>query len=148
MAWGLLNVLTNKYAADATENLDAVDVDRTNYSVLRIKRDLFTGSSLGVIAVNKQGIDAHNRATGVDFIYRPTGEMNFRGLWARTFEPDSIQEDVIDTEESTENANALYFGGNWQSSVARVNASYTDIGDDFNPEVRLRLSYGQPMDSG
>ena len=132
---GLLNVLTNQYAADATENLDAVDVDRTNYSVLRVKRDLFTGSSLGVIAVNKQGVDAHNRATGVDFIYRPTGEMNFRGLWARTFEPDSTQEDVIDTQESSENANALYFGGNWQSSVARVNVSYTDIGADFNPEV-------------
>ena len=132
---GLLNVLTNQYAADATENLDAVDVDRTNYSVLRVKRDLFTGSSLGVIAVNKQGVDAHNRATGVDFIYRPTGEMNFRGLWARTFEPDSTQEDVIDTQESSENPNALYFGGNWQSSVARVNVSYTDIGADFNPEV-------------
>ena len=28
----------------------------------------------------------------------------------------------------------MYFGGNWQSEVARVNTSYTDIGDDFNPE--------------
>ena len=88
---GLLNVLTDKYAADATENLDAVDVDRTNYSVVRIKRDLFTGSSVGVIGVNKQGPDAHNFATGVDFIYRPTDSMNFRGLWARTFEPNEIQ---------------------------------------------------------
>ena len=83
---GLLNVLTDKYAADATENLDAVDVDRRNYSVLRIKRDLFTGSSLGVIGINKQGPGAYNSATGVDFIYRPTDKMNFRGLWARTFE--------------------------------------------------------------
>ncbi len=138
---GLLNVLTDKHAADATESLDAVDVSRTNYSVLRIKRDLFTGSSLGMIAVNKQGLDAHNRATGVDFIYRPTGEMNFRGLWARTFEPSEIStqtppgNNISPNETLTGNANALYFGGNWQSEVARVNASYTDIGDDFNPEV-------------
>ena len=129
---GLLNVLTNQYAADATENLDAVDVDRTNYSVLRIKRDLFTGSSIGVIGINKQAPDAHNRATGVDFIYRPTDRMNFRGLWARTFEPNDL---VSEQTSPTGNTNALYFGGNWQSEVARVNASYTDIGDDFNPEV-------------
>ena len=132
---GLLNVFTDKYAADATENLDAVAVDRTNYSVLRIKRDLFVGSSLGMIAVNKQGSDTHNRATGVDFIYRPTGRMNFRGLWARTFDPDSTQNAPINTQPKSENTNALYFGGNWQSEVARVNASYTDIGEDFNPEV-------------
>ncbi len=132
---GLLNVLTNKYAADATENLDAVDVDRINYSVLRIKRDLFTGSSLGVIAINKQDFDAHNRATGVDFIYRPTDRMNFRGLWARTFDPDDMQDDSINLQQGPENSNALYFGGNWQSAVARASASYTDIGEDFNPEV-------------
>ena len=132
---GLLNVLTDKYAADATDSEAAVNVDRTNYSVLRIKRDLFTGSSLGMIAINKQGLDTHNRATGVDFIYRPTGEMNFRGLWARTFESDRTQDNPINTQENSENPNALYVGGNWQSEVARVNASYTDIGEDFNPEV-------------
>ncbi|MDE0016180.1 MAG: DUF5916 domain-containing protein [Candidatus Poribacteria bacterium] len=141
---GLLNVFTDKYAADATENLDAVDVDRVNYSVLRIKRDLFTGSSLGMIAINKQGANRHNRATGIDFIYRPTGEMNFRGLWARTFEssrkiqpppeqPPGFIELLVD--KPIRHTDALYFGGNWQSSVARVNASYTDIGENFNPEV-------------
>ena len=132
---GLLNVLTDKYAADATDSVEAIDVDRTNYSVFRIKRDLFTGSSLGMIAINKQGFDGYNRGTGVDFIFRPTGEMNFRGLWARTFEPADTQEASINTQQGSKNTNALYFGGNWQSSVARVNASYTDIGEDFNPEV-------------
>lgn len=138
---GLLNVLTDNYSADATKSADAVDVDRRNYSVLRIKRDLFTGSSVGMIAVNKQGLDTHNRAAGVDFIYRPTGEINLRGLWARTFEPSAISgpaspgNSILSNEPPTANPNALYFGGNWQSSLARVNASYTDIGEDFNPEV-------------
>ena len=133
---GLLNVFTDKYAADATENLDAVDLDRVNYSVLRIKRDLFTGSSLGVIAINKQDFDVYNRATGVDFIYRPTDQTNLRGLWARTFEPSDISgQPSPENTAFTANANALYFGGNWQSELGRVNASYTDIGEDFNPEV-------------
>ena len=138
---GLLNVLTDKYSADATSSADAVDVNRRNYSVLRIKRDLFTGSSVGMIAINKQGLDTHNRATGVDFIYRPTGEINLRGLWARTFEPSGISgqaspgNSILSNDPLTANPNALYFGGNWQSSIARVNASYTDIGEDFNPEA-------------
>ena len=138
---GLLNVLTDKYSAETADSAEAVDVDRANYSVLRIKRDLLTGSSVGMIAVNKQGLDAHNRAAGVDFIYRPTGEINFRGLWARTFDPSEISgqassgNSILSNEPPTANPNALYFGGNWQSSVARVNASYTDIGEDFNPEV-------------
>ena len=138
---GLLNVLTDNYSAEPTESVDAVDVDRRNYSVLRIKRDLFTGSSVGMIAVNKQGLDTHNRAAGVDFIYRPTGDINLRGLWARTFDPIAISgqaspgNSILSNEPPTANPNALYFGGNWQSSLARLNASYTDIGEDFNPEV-------------
>ncbi len=138
---GLLNVLTDNYSAEPTESADAVDVDRRNYSVLRIKRDLFTGSSVGMIAVNKQGLDTHNRAAGVDFIYRPTGDINLRGLWARTFDPSAISgqaspgNSILSNEPPTANPNALYFGGNWQSSLARLNASYTDIGEDFNPEV-------------
>ena len=109
--------------------------------MLRIKRDLFTGSSVGMIAVNKQGLDTHNRAAGVDFIYRPTGDINLRGLWARTFDPIAISgqaspgNSILSNEPPTANPNALYFGGNWQSSLARLNASYTDIGEDFNPEV-------------
>ena len=138
---GLLNVLTDKYSADTTSSADAVDVNRRNYSVLRIKRDLFTGSSVGMIAINKQGLDTHNRATGVDFIYRPTGEINLRGLWARTFDPNDLSgqispgNSILSNESPAANPNALYFGGNWQSSIARVNASYTDIGEDFNPEA-------------
>ncbi len=133
---GLLNVLTDNYAAAATDTAEAVDVARTNYSVLRVKRDLFTGSSVGMIVVNKQDSAAYNRATGVDFVYRPTDKVNFRGLWARTFDAhDADDPEPLSSNSPTENRNALYFGGNWQSTVARVAGSYTDIGADFNPEV-------------
>ncbi len=136
-AVGVLNVLTDKYAADTTESTDVVNVPRTNYSVLRVKRDLFTGSSLGMIAVNKQGSDVQNRATGVDFVYRPTDRMNLRALWARTFDASEFQDEAanLDRERPMQKPDAWYLGGNWQSTVARVNASYTDIGEDFNPEV-------------
>ena len=124
---GLLNVFTDEFHTDesVTDPDDIVDEPRTNYSVLRVRRDLFSGSSIGLIAVNKQqDADTYNRAGGFDFAYRPFDTLNVRGLWARTFEKG----------ESDRN-NAWYFGGNWRNDDLRLVGSYMDIGENFNPEV-------------
>ena len=123
---GLLNVLTDEFHTDpaVTDEDDMVDLSRTNYSVLRVRRDLFSGSSIGAIAVNKQDVDTYNRAGGLDFAYRPNDSIDVRGLWARTYED----------EVSGEN-DAMYFGGTWRNSLLRFNGTYTFIGEDFNPEI-------------
>ena len=123
---GLLNVLTDEFRTDpaVTDEDDMVDLSRTNYSVLRVRRDLFSGSSIGAIAVNKQDVDTYNRAGGLDFAYRPNDSIDVRGLWARTYED----------EVSGEN-DAMYFGGTWRNSLLRFNGTYTFIGEDFNPEI-------------
>ena len=123
---GLLNVLTDEFHTDpsVTDEDDIVDLSRTNYSVLRVRRDLFSGSSIGAIAVNKQDTDTYNRAGGLDFAYRPNDSIDVRGLWARSYE----------TGVSNEN-DAMYFGGTWRNSLLRFNGTYTFIGEDFNPEV-------------
>ena len=123
---GLLNVLTDEFHTDpsVTDEDDIVDLSRTNYSVLRVRRDLFSGSSVGAIAVNKQDVDTYNRAGGLDFAYRPNDSIDVRGLWARTYED----------EVSGEN-DAMYFGGTWRNSLLRFNGTYTFIGEDFNPEI-------------
>lgn len=115
---GLLNVFTNKFQAEE------IDVPRTNYSVLRMTRDLFKGSTVGMIAINKQNADTYNRAGGFDFVYRPVDSLSLRGLWARTFEGDVSGEQ-----------DALYFGGTSETNNFRVIGSYTDIGKNFNPEA-------------
>ena len=123
---GLLNVLTDEFHTDpgVTDEDDMVDLSRTNYSVLRVRRDIFSGSSIGAIAVNKQDTDTYNRAGGLDFAYRPNDSIDVRGLWARSYE----------TDVSNEN-DAMYFGGTWRNSLLRFNGTYTFIGEDFNPEV-------------
>ena len=120
---GMLNVLTNEFH-DETDPDEIIDVSRTNYSVLRLTRDLFSGSRIGLIGINKQDADTYNRATGLDFTYRPTGSFDIRGLWARTFEADV----------SSQN-NALYLGSVWRNRDLRLEGSYTDIDENFNPEV-------------
>ncbi len=123
---GLLNVFTDKFHTDAsvTDLDDIVDEPHTNYSVLRMKRDFFSGSTVGLIAVNKQNTDEYNRAGGFDIAYRPADNINVRGLWARTFE-----DGVVDQRD------ALYFGGDWRNENLRLVGSYIDIGENFQPDV-------------
>ena len=123
---GLLNVLTDEFHTDPsiTDEDEIVDLSRTNYSVMRVTRDLFSGSSIGAIAINKQDTDTYNRAGGLDFAYRPNDSIDVRGLWARTYD-----------EEVSDKNDAMYFGSTWRNSLLRFNGTYTFIGEDFTPEV-------------
>ena len=123
---GILNVLTNLFEDEVTEDTqdDIFSEPRTNYSVIRVNRDILQRSTVGVIAINKQDADAYNRTIGLDFSYRPTREINIQGLWARTFENDVEG-----------NSNAFFIGGDWRTNLFRLDASYTDFGEDFNPGV-------------
>ena len=120
---GFLNVMTDEFH-DANTDDDPIDIPRTNYSVMRITKDVASGSRIGIIAVNKDEIGAYNRAGGFDFEYRPNDSVDVRGLWSRTFEPDASGRN-----------NALYLGSNWRSKHFRVEGAYTDIDEDFNPAV-------------
>ena len=120
---GFLNVLTDEFHDADTED-DPLDVPRTNYSVMRITKDVASGSRIGMIAVNKDEIGDYNRAGGFDFEYRPNDSMDVRGMWSRTFEPGIAGQN-----------NAWYLGSNWRSNRFRLEGSYTDIDEDFNPAV-------------
>ena len=121
---GFLNVMTDKYY-DADPLLDdPIDIPRTNYSVMRITKDVASGSRIGMIAVNKDELGDYNRAGGFDFEYRPNDNMDVRGLWSRTFEPGASGQN-----------DAWYLGANWRRDRFRLEGSYTDINEDFNPAV-------------
>ncbi len=115
---GVLDVFTDEFQDEEVEE------PRTNYSVVRLTRDIFTGSSVGMIAINKQSADDYNRTAGLDFSYRPRKDLDIRGLWARTLD-DGV----------SEQNDAFYLGGDWRNNRFGVEGSYTDIGEQFNPEV-------------
>ena len=123
---GFLNVLTDEFHTDesATDPDEVVDVSRTNYSVLRLRRNMFQNSNIGLIAINKQDADRYNRTAGFDFVYRPFDTAEVRGFWARTFEEDMSGQN-----------NGLHLGANWRNDLFHLVGSYTDTDDDFNPEV-------------
>ena len=131
---GLLNVFTDEFHTDKsiTDPDEIADVSHTNYSVLRLTRDLFSGSKVGLISINKQDSDDYNRAGGLDFSYRPVDKLEFRGLWARTW----------DSEADVGQGDAWYIGSYWLDDLFRFSGAYTDIGDDFNPEVGYIRHHG------
>ncbi|MAF12059.1 hypothetical protein CMK11_16570 [Candidatus Poribacteria bacterium] len=116
---GVLNVTT-----DAAQVEDVGLVPRRNFTVMRAKRDVLAQSSIGFIAVNRQDDVSHNRAGGIDFLYRPTSSMDFRAVWART------SDSVLDSR-----SDAAYLGGGWSNEDYRVEATYSDIEDNFEPAV-------------
>ena len=120
---GFLNVLTNEFF-DGTDEDDSIDIPRTNFSVMRITKDIAAGSRIGMMVVNKDEFKNYNRAGGFDFEYRPNDRLNVRGMWSRTFEPGMSGQN-----------NAWYLGSRWQNNRFRLEGAYTDIDDDFNPAV-------------
>ena len=125
---GILNVLTNAFKDEEFDfGQPPIDEPRTNYSVVRVNRDILEGSTVGGILIDKTDGDASNSTAGLDFSYRPTREINIQGLFSHTLENFEV--------DLTRNSNAFFIGGDWRTNLFRLDASYTDIGEDFNPEV-------------
>jgi hypothetical protein len=122
---GVLNVLT-KSEQFSVEN----QIPQNNFSVIRIKRDVFTRSNIGLIAINKQinttanGWSEYNRAGGMDFSFSPLRELNIQGFYARTWDSR------LGVSDDARFGRVDYIGSNFSGRL-----SYLDVEDQFNPEV-------------
>jgi hypothetical protein len=107
--------------------VDTLDVRRTHFSVLRLRRDLFGRSSIGFIATNRDPAAeaAHNRAAGVDLnLSLLQATLQLRGFLARSFSPD------FSSKEGAGQLAVDHRIGFWENR-----ASYLDVQQNFNPEV-------------
>ena len=98
----------------------------TNFSVLRMQRDILSDSTLGFILTNRQsdfGSDYH-RNGGVDLFFRPHDQWRMRAMTVGSWSPDPEERDL-----------AWYLSNNWRNKHFRVNASYLDIGPQFTSEM-------------
>jgi len=106
--------------------VDTVRVQRTNFSVLRLQRDIFSRSTVGLIATNKQSDtgSGYHRAGGVDLMLRPQDEWRMNAMVAGSWTPDAAEGDL-----------AWYLANDWRNDRLHVSASYLDIGPDFTAEM-------------
>jgi len=113
----------------------------TNFSVVRVKRDVLRRSSIGLIATGRSNIEggtANNQAYGVDGTFAFFANVAINTYWART------QTDGVAGEDTSYRAQFDYAGDRYGVMVERL-----VIGDVFRPDIGyvrrsdIRLSQGQ-----
>ena len=116
---GLLDVQTG---AEGTTNTRA-----TNFSVVRVKRDVLRRSAIGAIftgrSVSAKGLGA-GYTYGVDGVFSFYDNLNFNTFWAKT---DTLGSRGDDMSYQTE---LDYSNDLWSLKVERLS-----VGANFNPEV-------------
>jgi len=125
-----------------TEDAPLARAEATDFSVIRVNRDVLRRSRLGLIATRRSpGATAgavDNFAYGADAAFNFFTDLSMTGYWSKTETPGKSGRD------------ASYRGAlNWNADGAGLQAEHVYVGDNFNPEVGLvrrsafRRSYGQ-----
>jgi hypothetical protein len=101
----------------------------TNFTALRLRRDILRNSDIGVMLLNKETNGPHyNRVVGTDANFRFYDDLNFNGFVAKTFSPDGV------VSGSGEDVSAQA-GFDYNSRVWELRSSFTMIGERFNDEM-------------
>ncbi|MFL6192842.1 MAG: DUF5916 domain-containing protein [Thermoanaerobaculia bacterium] len=101
-----------------------IEEPQTNWTVLRLKQQIFGSSTVGLIGLNKdpRGGD-YNRGMGFDWDLR-MGHWLSAGYVAQTDTPG------IDDSQNAYSGDIVY-----RAPGFRLRHRYTDIGENFNPEM-------------
>ena len=109
-----------------TRGVDELGLPTTNHSVLRVRRDVGSRSSIGALFTNRQASGSdYNRTIGFDGRWAINDETTVDGWVMKTTTPG--------LEADSEWAGAI--SANWASPVWQVTAAAMDVGDGFNPEL-------------
>ncbi len=122
-SFGILNSITERkeYKTENTKEVEPL----TNFSVIRIKKDILNRSYIGFITTSKDrkenGELDYSRTFGIDanFIFR--NYYNFSVMIAKSINPGINKDNYGFTSQFTRNTDRFYFS-----------ASYTEYGKEFN----------------
>ena len=98
-----------------------------NYTVLRVRRDIFANADLGAIVLSRQPSgdrDDFNRVAGVDANFRFLKSLSVNGFAARS-----------DTPGVTSNQNSGKASIGWEDSDKRLQASIMTVGEGFRDDL-------------
>ena len=138
---GLLNI-----QADDIEDVNGDTIGpANNFSVIRMQREVGR-SSYGAIFVNRQGFGARaleedwNRAYGLDANVQIGQNQRVSAFFART---DTPTERLTGPKGSDYSGRGFY---NFTNNLWQVSGGYSQVGDNFNPEVGFlpRRGYRRP----
>jgi hypothetical protein len=103
-------------------------VTGTNFTALRVRRDVLANSDIGAIFLNKEeNGPRYNRVAGVDANFRH-GFFSAAGHVAKTFSPDWV-------DAGTGRDYTTRVGYEYRSRAWQLQSSYSTIGGRFNDEM-------------
>ncbi|MFN7985712.1 MAG: DUF5916 domain-containing protein, partial [Vicinamibacterales bacterium] len=130
---GIMNIATRRDQSSATP--------RTDFTVVRLKRDILRRGSIGLLFTDRTASTvvpgASNAAYGADAGLSFFQNVNLGGYWARS------DTDGRRTDNDSYQGRFEYTGDRWGAQ-----AQYMKVGSNFNPEVgfvrraNMRRSYG------
>jgi len=124
-----------------TKDAPAAGAESTNFSVVRIKRDILRKSSIGVLATNRSQAQAgigSNQMYGVDGTFGFFSNLTFATYLART------KTDGVESDDMSYRAQMEYSGDRYGVQVERL-----AVDRNFNPDVGflrrsdMRKNYAQ-----
>jgi len=113
-----------------TRDVEESSIPTTNFSVVRLRRDIFSRSNIGVLFENRsRALDPEtsgsNQAWGVDATFGITNELSLLGYYAQTHTEG--RDSLLDLSYRGQvSYNADEFG---------VGVDHMVVGGDFNPEI-------------
>ena len=135
---GVMNILTDdvSYASDGDET---VKVSATNFSVIRLSRDVLRRGSVGLMLLNKEETrtDHYNRSLGIDTNLPLSDYFTVSGYLAGTFGPERVEYGVSENMNTKNIAGKLSL--DYNSDLWQFSTSFQDMGERFNPEMGFNL---------
>ena len=104
---------------------DFQETPSTNFSVMRVRRDVLSNSAMGGIFVNKQEMDGNsNRTFGADANFSFFNFLDVSSFLLKTNTPEIQDKDL-----------AGFFRIGWRGPLLTAQADYLSIQENFNAEV-------------
>lgn len=120
---GAINIQADDNPGTAT----TLATPATNFTVLRVKRDVLRRSNVGLMFTNRSAstvADGSNQAYGADAAFSFFDNISMGGYYART--------ETAGTREKSDSYQARF---NYDADRYGLRADFTSVAENFNPEV-------------
>ena len=111
------------------------DLPAERFTVARMRRDIFSRSTVGAVFTDRSGGGAFNRVAGVDTSLFFRNVWTFEGVWARVFESAAGAEAAPAEAAPAENRGLVSGRLSYDSDLLGATAKFIEIGDGFDPGI-------------
>ncbi len=133
---GMLHMRTETVDFWDEYNNEAGRFPASNFSVIRVRRELLKRSYVGLMLLNRDDVQSadYHRSGGLDANFPLTDRIVINGAIAATSGPDEVNDDGTVTAMSSHNM-ASSIGFSYDSDLWELKLSHLSIQENFNAEM-------------